>query len=68
MKNYQATIHINPNGQPIAQCSRRVPFAMQEKLEAKIQELLKMDIIEPVSGPTTWLPPLVIIPKSSGDI
>jgi len=68
LKNYQAKIHIDPNVKPVAQHSRRVPFAMREKLEAKIQELLKDDIIEPVEGPTPWLSPLVIIPKPSGDI
>ena len=68
MKNYQAKIHVDPNVRPLAQQTRRIPFAMQEKLEAKIQELLKDDIIEKVEGPTPWLSPLVIIPKPSGDI
>ena len=68
LKNYQAKIHIDPNVTPVAQHTRRIPFAMHEKLEAKIHELLRDDIIEPVEGPTPWLSPLVIIPKPSGDI
>jgi len=40
LKNYQAKIHVDPNVRPVAQQTRRIPFAMQEKLEAKIQELL----------------------------
>ena len=30
--------------------------------------LLKLDIIEKVDGPTTWLNPIVVVPKSSGKI
>lgn len=68
LKNYQAKIHLDPNVKPVAQSQRRIPFAMRGKLEAKIQELLKDDIIELVEGPTPWVSPLVIIPKPSGDI
>jgi len=68
LKNYRATIHIDLNVSPVAQHVRRIPFAMQEKLEANIHELLRDDLIEPVEGPTPWLSPLVIIPKPSGDI
>ena len=68
LKNYQARIHVDPNVSPVAQHARRIPFAMEEKLEAKIHELLRDDIIEPVEGPTPWISLLVIIPKPSGDI
>ena len=68
LKDYQAKIHVDPNVKPVAQSSRRVPFALRDKLEMEIQRLLKDDIIEPVEGPTPWVSPLVIIPKQSGDI
>ena len=68
LNNYQANIHINETVKPIAQNQSRVPFALRQKLETKINELLKSDIIEPVQGPTQWVSPLVIIPKTSGDI
>ena len=48
--------------------SRRIPFSMREKVEAKIKELLNEDIIEAVDGPTPWVSPVVIAPKPSGDI
>jgi hypothetical protein len=68
LKGYQAKIHVDPDVKPVAQSQRRIPFAMRDKLEAKIDELLADDIIERVEGPTPWVSPLVIIPKPSGDI
>ena len=62
LKGYQAKIHVDPNVKPVAQSSRRVPFALRDKLEMEIQRLLKDDIIESVEGPTPWVSPLVIIP------
>ena len=34
----------------------------------KIAELVEMDIIEPVNGPTPWVNPVVVVPKANGDI
>ena len=68
LKNYQATIHVDPEVQPIAQHARRIPFSMRKKLEEKIQAMINDDIIEEVKGPTPWVSPLVIVPKPSGDI
>lgn len=34
----------------------------------KIKELMDMDIIEPVSAPTPWVSPVVIVPKSNSEI
>ena len=36
-------------------------------MEEKIQELINLDI-EPATGPTPWVNPLVVVPKSEGDI
>ena len=68
LKDYQAKIHVNQEIPPIAQSPRLIPFAMREKVERKIIQLLEMDIIEPVKGPTLWVSPLVIVPKPSGEI
>ena len=36
-------------------------------MEKKIKELLDLDIIEPVNGPTPWVNAAVIVPKANGD-
>ncbi|XP_021357924.1 uncharacterized protein K02A2.6-like [Mizuhopecten yessoensis] len=47
---------------------RRIPFALSDKLEAKLQELEKLDVIEKAEGPTTWVSPVVVVPKCQSDI
>ena len=34
----------------------------------KLDERVKLDIIEKVSGPRSWVLPVVVVPKPSGDI
>jgi len=68
LKSKQVTLHIDPSVKPVAQPLRRVPFNLQEKVERKVEELLRCDIIEEVDGPTPWVNPVVIIPKPDGDI
>ena len=68
LSDFQLKLHVNPNVPPVAQKLRRVPFALREKVTAKIGELLKEDIIEKVEGPTTWASPVVVAPKQSGEI
>lgn len=68
LKNFKLMLHIDENVTPVAQQVRRIPFAMREKVEAKLKELQDMDIIEPVEGPSSWVSPIVVTPKQSGDI
>ena len=68
LKNRTVQLHINPDVKPIAQPARRVPFSLRSKVEEKINELVSQDIIESVEGPTSWVNPVVIVPKPKGDI
>ncbi|XP_038121457.1 uncharacterized protein K02A2.6-like [Culex quinquefasciatus] len=52
----------------LAQRLRRLPFATLERVEDKLNDLLAKDIIERVSEPCTWVSPLVVVLKDSGDI
>ena len=47
---------------------RRTPFSLRSKVEEKVQELINLDIIEPATGYTPWVNPVVVVPKSQGDI
>ena len=38
------------------------------KLEKKLDELVKMDIIEKVDGPSQWISPVVVIRTNNGDV
>ena len=60
---------MNKDVKPVAQPVRRLLFGLRDKVDRKLDELLKEDIIEEVpSGPTEWVSPLVVVPKPDGDI
>ena len=63
LKDYHVQLHINASVPPIAQPHRRVPFHMRRALETELDRLEQQDIIEPVSGPTPWVSPVVCVPK-----
>ena len=64
LKDYQLKLHVNKDVKPVAQPFRRLPFGLREKVDKKLDELLREDIIEGVpSGPTEWISPLVVVPK-----
>ena len=69
LKNYKVHLHIDKNVTPIAQPVRRLPYGLREKVDTKLDELLNKGIIEQVPDiPTTWVSPLVVIPKANGDV
>ena len=69
LKDYELKLNIDDSVKPVAQPVRRIPFGVREKVERKLDELLESGIIEEVSeGPTGWISPLVVVPKSDGDV
>ena len=63
LKDTQIKLHIDENVTPIAQPARRVPFHMRKALDKALDELEDNDIIEPATGATPWVSPLVVFPK-----
>jgi hypothetical protein len=41
---------------------------MRKQVEEQIKQLEEMDVIEKVEGPTPWVTPLVVVPKTSGNV
>ncbi|XP_055596046.1 uncharacterized protein LOC129746422 [Uranotaenia lowii] len=68
IKNVQVRIPVNVNIPPVVQRVRRPPIALLSRIEEKLEQLLTTDIIEPVSGPSPWVSPLVTIVKDNGDL
>ena len=56
-------LHINKDVKPIVSPTRRIPFAIREKVEAELERLQRLDIIEPAKGATPWVSPIVAFPK-----
>ena len=68
LKGYKLKLHVDPDVTPVAQKARRVPFALREKVTSKVEDLNAKEIVERVNGLTSWVSPVVIAPKASGDI
>ncbi|XP_058987406.1 uncharacterized protein K02A2.6-like [Musca domestica] len=64
----KVNLSIDTTVRPIQQPLRRVPVAVEDRVEAKLNEALALDIIEPVIGPSAWISPVVVVFKENGDI
>ena len=53
LKDFQLKVPIDAEVQPVAQPIRRVPFHIRDKLTNKLKELVELDIIEKVCGPSS---------------
>ena len=67
LSDYQLKLHIDQHVTPVAQKPRQIPYPLKDKVTRKINELLDLDIIEKVSGPTMWVCPAVFAPKPNKD-
>lgn len=67
-KDVQIHIPIDKSIKPVAQPCRRVPVPLESKINKKIQELVELDVIEPVNSPSDWISPLVPVLKADGDV
>ncbi|XP_062700585.1 uncharacterized protein K02A2.6-like isoform X2 [Aedes albopictus] len=68
MKDVLVEIPVDPNIQPVRQAYRRVPYALEDKVEEKLEMLLTQGIIERVQEPSPWVSPMVPVLKDSGDV
>ena len=66
LKDYELKLHIDNTVPPVAQKVRPLPYAMKEKVDKEIKNLLKLDIIEKVENPSPWVSNIVPVPKNGG--
>ena len=52
--------------QPIRQLPRRVPFALRQKIDEMVGEMLEKGIIQPSKSP--WASPVVLVSKKDGSL
>ena len=65
LKDHMVELHIDESVTPEQEKLRHVPFHQRDAVEREIKRMLDEDIIEPVDGPTPWISPIVIVPKST---
>ncbi|KAK7099318.1 hypothetical protein V1264_003469 [Littorina saxatilis] len=66
IKDISIKLHIDQSVRPVAQRHRRIPFHVRKDVEAELNRLEKLDIIEKIEGPTPWVSPVVVVPKKQG--
>lgn len=68
MKGIKLTLPIDRLIPPVIQPLRRCPVPLLKQVESKLNDLLRLDIIEKVTRPTSWVSPLVPILKDNGEL
>lgn len=68
INNVEVHIHLEPDAKPVVQPMRRLPLPLEAEVHRKLDEMLTRDIIEPKTGPTSWVSPLVVIAKANGGL
>ena len=66
LKDYKVHLHIDDTIQPVAQMHRRIPFHVRKDLEAQLKADEDLGVIQPPTGPTPWVSPVVCVPKKNG--
>ena len=61
-------IPLSPDATPIQHSPRRVPAALRERLQGTLEDLVKQQIISPVTEPTPWINSMVVVPKKNGTL
>ena len=66
---YMYDIKINPDATPYSVHSpRRISLPLHKNVKAELERLQSLGVIIPVTEPTPWCTPIVVVPKSSGDV
>lgn len=68
LTDFQLQLNTDRTKQPVQQPVRRLPFHTRQKVSDEIDRLLDLNIIEPATGPTTWVSPIVPVLKSNNKI
>lgn len=61
-------MHAKEDVASVVQPLRRPPFNLRDKIEKKLDDLESMDIIEKVKSPAQWVSPVVVVPKTNGEV
>ena len=63
MRGVELKLQINQDIKPTQAACRPIPIHLREKVEREIDRMIADDIIEPASGPMSWISELVILEK-----
>ena len=61
-------IILKENATPVIAASRKIPLALEQKVQDELLQMEQNGIIEKVTKPTDWVNPVVIVPKKDNSI
>lgn len=61
-------LEVDPSARPVQMPPRRLPVPLKERVKQELDELCKNDIIEPVTEPSAWVSPLLVVQKPNGKL
>ena len=67
LRDCKVKLRVDETVEPVVQRQHRIPFHIRKKVEAELDHLEEEDIIKKVTGPTTWVSPLVFAPEKNTD-
>ena len=61
-------IRLDSKMNPVKHAPRRVPVALRAPLTNTLEDMVRQDIIAPVTKPTSWISSMVVVPKKKCDL
>jgi hypothetical protein len=61
-----AKLYVDPEARPCILPSRRIPFAIQNDVQAELQKLVDRGVLVPVVEPSTWVSQMAVARKADG--
>lgn len=62
------TIRLDQNAKPKISAARRIPLKIRDQFKVTLENLVKKEIITPVSEPVEWVNNVVIVEKPNGSL
>lgn len=65
LKGVKYHMRLKPDAQGVIQQPRTVPVAIRDKLKSHLEDLVQQRVIAPVTEPTEWVHPIVVVQKKA---
>uniref|UniRef100_A0A6P7F1X8 Uncharacterized protein LOC114325459 n=1 Tax=Diabrotica virgifera virgifera TaxID=50390 RepID=A0A6P7F1X8_DIAVI len=64
--NRYFNITLSSDAVPFISGTRKIPLAIRSQVKNKLDDMVRKNLIVPVSEPTEWQNPIVVVPKNKG--
>ena len=64
----KSKLHLSDDAVPVITAPRRIPEAIRSRLKLELEQMVKDEIISPVTEPTDWVHPIVVVEKPNNKL